>query len=133
MALFFMYPQSWRTSENRKAFSGRHPFADIRDLTDKPAYGPALWRMNVKYRSEAGKLRVTLNHKNNKPIKGLRLVAFFSRNGTQPVAWTRLQNPSKGIYQSDEIHLERGEYIMSVIGRRWSELVFMLEEPFVVK
>lgn len=129
---FFMLTWSW-TSEKSYGPTYRHPFADARDLLSKKTNRNALWRMKVKYRPESGMLLVKLDNKHNAPTKGLKLVAQFSPDGDRPAVLARLQSRSNGNYRSDNLYLDRGEWIMSVTGRRWSQLVFMLEQPFLVR
>lgn len=133
MAFFVMFLWSRLSPEKSQGLTDGHPWADIRELKTKTAYGPAVWRMNVKYRPQSGMLLVTLSHKHNAPTKGIKLVAHFSLDGIRPVVWARLQSRSNGNYRADDIYLDSGEWVMSVTGRRRSVLVFMREQPLLVR
>ena len=131
--LVILFSWLWLPTKKSHGLTGRHPLANTRELQSKNAYGHTLWWMNVKYRPDSGMLLVMLSHKYNAPTKGLRLVAHFTSDDDRPAVLTLLQSRSNGNYRSDNLHLDSGEWVMNVTGRRWSELVFMLEQPLLVR
>lgn len=92
------------------------------------------WQVKTEYSPATGALRLTLSHKHIKPSPDLTVTARFSSgNGVSPVARTFLQNHSGGVYGADNLNLPKGEWVMSLTGRRNLEFLFRREEILKVE
>ncbi len=131
LAILFPWSRLW--PEKSTDLDGKYPFASIREMKPKLAPGPAVWRMNVTYRPQRGRLTVRLENKYDASTRGFSLVARFSPDSNQPPvlgAW--LEEQANGNYSSDAVRLKRGQWFMSVTGRRQSKPVFLLEQTLRV-
>jgi hypothetical protein len=132
--LTFMAPWSLLTSKMRKEAGERYRFATLRDLKSGSGKTAATWRMNAEYHAQSGALLVNLSHRHNAPTNGFRLIAHLSADHIRPpLLGTTLWNQSNGTYRSAPIRLTRGEWVLSVTGRRQSRFIFRLEQPLLVR
>lgn len=125
-----LFPWSRLTPDRVPGPSKDYPFANLRfNKPPAPRPGPSMWRMTANYRPHSTTLQVTINHKYNAPTGGFTIVAEFSPDGVRPpVLGVWLREQAGGDYRSDDVKLDKGEWFMSVSGRRHSEPVFRLEQ-----
>ena len=86
------------------------------------------WRVNTEYSPKRGVLQLNISHRDNVSLNDLKLVAEFdSYRSAMPGPIAILHNQSEGVYRTDNIWLTKGDWLMSLIGRLRSKLIFRRE------
>lgn len=133
LLLFAVFQIPWSRLAPENGHDNDHAHFNIHGSPPQQPHRSLEWRAETDYSAQSGTLRVQLSHRHGAPTEDLRLRAAFSPDGMRrPVAATWLRNRSGGTYRADNVSLPRGEWMMSLAGRRKSQLVFRLEQSLRV-
>lgn len=134
-ALVALVPWKKLVLEYREYEAGKYDYSRAVEEGRREAKPPPPdWQLKTEYSSDTGALRLTLNHEYIKPSRDLRVFAEFTsgRSGS-PVVETFLHNHSGGVYGMQDLHLPKGEWVMSLTGYQNLEFVFRREEILKVE
>ena len=105
--------------------------ANLVRASRKQVKNTSTWRVNTEYSPKRGVLQLNISHRDNVSLNDLKLVAEFdSYRSAMPGPIAILHNQSEGVYRTDNIWLTKGDWLMSLIGRLRSKLIFRRELLF---
>lgn len=134
MAGAFIFPWSTVKEIMTRNKDGGYAFARIRqelnrDGASAPGWGaPTDYAAQTRYSPESGKLEVTLSHKHDSPVSGLRLRADFNNTGSGAKSSAWLRHEGNGRYSAEGMTLPKGDWLMSLSGSHHAGPLFRLEQ-----
>lgn len=111
----------------------KYDFAHVITEPDKHLHSPSPWRTEARYTPETGALELQLSHKHNLPTTDLWVLAEFTPGKShRPAAAALMRHRPGGVFRSDNLHLGKGEWVMSITGIQRSSFVFRKEQMLKV-
>lgn len=139
VAAVLLIPWSRVGQTLKQSGSGEYAFANIRRDLSRPGQSSPDWPASTDYVAEAryfpasGVFHVTLKHRHDVPLEGLRLTAAFSGGPTrETLATAWLRHESGGRYSASGVKLPRGDWVVSLTASRSAGPLFRLEQVVTV-
>lgn len=111
----------------------KYDFSGVVTESGKRKQTPATWEIQAQYSPENSALEVNLSHRHNAPVHDLWVLAEFSSHPSGiPEATTIMRHRSGGVFRSHDVHLTKGDWLMSLTGIRREKFLFRREKMLKV-